>query len=560
MKTILLICLLFSGLLIVPGYAENKSDTASKEPVSHFPLDGNSNNVISSAGKARVQDGKAVAGHDGKSPGAFAFAISNKNYSSSTHNITFPVNINPSKMPQLTMTAWVKAANCYRKMFVLGNGTDKSTREIIIDSHDGMQRWGINCGKDGILYGPPLLDEWVFIAVLYDSKNQEARLIVNNQVFASRATARDGEEKAFVGALNGSIDDIRFFDRILSQSEIEAISGKPITENADELAIKDRYGYKDRLKKEDENKIKVGDIFIIDAKEFGIYDSASQTNTKAVLAEGDSIRVIEKLKNGWYKVAYKGGQQGFTTGGTIEKNAYSQGGSAFMHKLSYEFTHIFNFTKLRSWIFVVLCAIILFFVKKYFSNLDRLLLRLRKGGDEYADGGSKSSSSPSRTNFLYKIYPVTSFQWYPLLTGVIFGAAIFIGSFWDTYEMEWFFNEGFNILPIGFDRPVHWFLYIMCMICLLSMLSWIVESFVIGGPFVGLLRVIILFILNFMSLLVTFFLLILIAIIVLVMVVLWVFGSAVGSGSYKCPHCGRTFSASAGSSVSCPRCGSSLST
>jgi hypothetical protein len=560
MKTARVFCLLIIGMLIVPGFAGNKNETPSSSPISAFSLDGNGSNSITSGGKARIQGGKLVAGHDGKSQGAFSFILTNKNYSSSIRNITFPVNINPSKIPQLTITAWVKAANCYKKMFILGNGTDKSTREIIIESHDDVYRWGINCGKDGILYGPPLVDEWVFLAVIYDSKNQAARLVVNDQVYASRATARDGEEKAFVGALNGAIDDIRIYDRILTQAEIEAISGKPITGNAEDLAIKNRYGYKERMKQEEENKVKVGDIFIVDTKEFSINDTTSLTNSIAVLTEGDTIKVIDKYKDGWFKIIYKGTLKGFTTRGTITKNAYPLGGSAFLHKLSYQFTHIFDFTKMRSWIIVVIFAIILFFVKKYFTRLDGYLLRLRKGGDEYADGGSKSGSSESRLNFLHKIYPVRSLQWYPLLPGVIFGATIFIGSFWDTYEMEWFFNEGFNILPIGYDRPVHWFLYGMCMVCILITISWVVESFVVGGPLVGILRIILLLILNFMSLLVTFFLLVLVAIIILVMVALWIFGNSVGSGSYKCPSCGRSFSASAGSSVSCPGCGASLST
>jgi len=210
---------------------------------------------------------------------------------------------------------------------------------------------------------------------------------------------------------------------------------------------------------------------------------------------------------------------------------------------------------------VVVMAIIVFLVKKYFTKLDSYLLRLRKGRDEYSDGGGKSAPSPIRIHFLDKVYPVKRMPWYPMLTGVLLGATIFISSFWNGSEMEWFYNEGFNLLPIGYDRPVHWFMYIMSMVTLLLTLSWIIESFYIGGPLVGLLRVILLFIINIMTLMVTFFLLLLLVLIFIAIVALKAFGSAAaGSGNYKCPRCGRTFSASAGSSTHCPGCGASLST
>ncbi|MBK7028112.1 MAG: hypothetical protein IPH45_02405 [Bacteroidales bacterium] len=554
------LCLLLHSYLNVCG--QEKNNPSATAPVAAYLFDGNILNSAPGGGKAKIKQGNIASGHDGKAHSAYSFSIHPKTYNSSVQNMNFPIDINPSKFPLLTITAWVKATNCFRKMLVLVNGTDKYARGLIIDKHDDNFRFGMNCGKDGILYGPPLIDEWTFIAMIYDSRNQAARFIINDQVYSSRATTRDNADKAFVGAFNGTIDDIRFFDRILTQAEIEQLSGKPITGNLSELEIKDRYSYKEKRKLKEENKIKVGDIYIVDAPEYKLFDTTNQTNATKILGEGDTLYVISKYDDGWYKVTVNGGASGFTTRGTIIKYAYPSGGSSFFHKLSYEFSHIFDFTKLRSWIIVAIFAIILFFVKRYFIRLDLLLIRLRKGGDEFAGGGSKNdtSSHSQGINFLHKIYPVKAFQWYPLLTGLLLGATLFIGSFWDGYEMEWFYNEGFNILPIGYDRPIHWFFYGMTLLTILLTISWCIESFVVAGPWVGLLRILILFILNFMSLLVSFFLLVLVAAFVLIMIGLWVFGNTVGSGSYKCPSCGRSFSASAGSSVSCPGCGASLST
>lgn len=527
-------------------------------PFSAFPLDGNGQNVIPGGGKAIVKNGKTIAGHEGKQ--ALAFSITDKNYGEHVRNIVYPINISPNKFNQLTITAWVKVENCYRKMYVIGNGTEKYNRGLIVDSHDDMYRWGINCGKDGILYGPPSTNEWTFIALIYDGKNQAVRLIVNNEVFASRGTSFNVDEIAFTGALNGGIDDVRFFDRALNVEEIEAVSGIKLTSGTDDLAIKDRYSYRERRKQEEANKIKVGEVYVVHNKEFRVNNTTEYKVTSAVLTEGDTFRILSKEKENWYKIAFGNGKTGFTTRGTINKDAHLQGESAFMHKLVYGFKHIFDFTKLISWIIALVFTVILFFVKKYFIQLDAFLIRLRKGGDEHADGGGKNDVTPERPNFLHRVYPVKRMQWYPLLTGMLLGATIFIGSFWDGGEMEWFFNEGFNLLPIGYDRPVHWFLYGMSMVNIFLTLSWIVESFVIAGPLIGLLRIILLLILNFMSLLVTFFIILLLVLLFIVMVVLRAAGSAASSGSYKCPSCGRSFSASAGSSVSCPGCGASLST
>ena len=553
MKKKILLSIVAGMLLLMPALTSaNPEKTGNQAAIYSF--DG------SGSGKVKISRGTAVPGHDGKSNGAVSFEMG-KSYDKSSHNIIYPLDINQRKIPQITITAWVKATNHYGRMYIFGNGTDKRNRAIIIDDHDDQYRYGLQCGKDGVLYGPPVVDEWVFVAAIYDGKNQEARFVVNGTVFSSRAKTFDGEEKAFTGPISGAVDDIRVFDRILTQAEIEAVSGIAITTDADDLIIKDRYGYKERRKMEEENRIKVGEVYVIDAEEFKISDTTNHERSSAMLTSGDTIKIVEKLKEGWYKVAFSGMKTGFVTRASINKSAYLKGGSSFKHKFMYNLQHIFDFTKMRSWIIVVVMAIIVFLVKKYFTKLDSYLLRLRKGRDEYSDGGGKSAPSPIRIHFLDKVYPVKRMPWYPMLTGVLLGATIFISSFWNGSEMEWFYNEGFNLLPIGYDRPVHWFMYIMSIVTLLLTLSWIIESFYIGGPLVGLLRVILLFIINIMTLMVTFFLLLLLVLIFIAIVALKAFGSAAaGSGNYKCPRCGRTFSASAGSSTHCPGCGASLST
>ncbi|NOU46185.1 MAG: hypothetical protein HOO86_03885 [Bacteroidales bacterium] len=490
-----------------------------------YPLNGSGNNALAGP-KATILKGKVVAGYDGKPNGAYFFDFG-KHYSKSLHNITIPVNVNTKMYPKLSMGCWVKAAFSMQRMFVLGNGTDSRNRCIIADYHDDQFRWGLLCGSDGVLWGPPVVDEWVFVMALYDAKAQEARLIVNDQVFASRSTAGDGEEKIFVGALIGAIDDINIFDQVLTQPEIESLSGKSITKNLDKLAIQDKYAYKDRLEKEKENKIQAGDVFVVDTKELQVKSTNDEAgNVAAILTTGDSIRVLDKLEKDWYKISFKDSMTGFVRRSAILDHAYPKGSNVLWFRVSQWLKSIFDFTKLNSWIMVAVFTIILFIIVRYYTSLDQALLRLHHKRDAYADGGSKSEPDwPRRKNFLHTIYPVEWFPPYPIFTGMILGATIFIAAFWDAHEMEWFFNDGFNLLPAGYDRPIHWFLYLSCIINVIVTLSWILESFVLGGPFVGLLRIFILLILNVMSLLVTFFLLALILIITIAIFGLRALGS-----------------------------------
>jgi len=561
MKNKLLFSAIFIGAILQIAFAQKaeKAIPVTSGPIAIYNLNGNGKSETGTH-NAKILKGTLVTGFDGKASGAYNFDYG-KAYSSSIQNIIFPINITSKAQPVLTLVCWVKAETVYSRQFILGNGTEKGSRGIIADMEDGHFRWGLLCGKDGILWGSPVINDWVFLAAIYDSKNQETRLIVDDKVFASRGTSYSGEEKMFTGTLKGAIDNVQVFGRALTQTEIEKLSGKPISEGADDLAITDRYSYREKREKEKENKVKIGDVYIVDNKEFTIYDTTNKTTVKIILTEKDSLKIIAKLADGWYKVAYKGDKTGFATRSNILSGAYPLGENLLLYRIKTWFSNIFDFTKIGSWIMVVVFAIILFIVKKYFIGLDAALLRLRKNRDEYADGGGKNEVEKTKSlNFLHKIYPIQSFPWYPLLVGILLGTTLFVSSFWDAKEMEWFYNEGFNLLPIGYTRPVHWFMYGMTMITLLLTLSFVVESFVVGGPLIGLLRVLILFILNFMSLIVTFFLLVLVAIVIFIMIGLWVFSNTVGSGNYRCPKCGRSFSAGAGGSVSCPGCGASLST
>lgn len=443
-----------------------------------------------------------------------------KHYSKTVRNITIPLNI--TSMEEVTLCCRAKLSFSRQRMYVLGNGTDKRNRCIIAEYHDNQFRWGLICGKDGILWGPPVIEEWTFVAALYDSRNQEARLVVNDIVYAQRSTAGNGEEKLFVGAVIGSIEKIRIYDRLLTKAELEELSGITITTNSDALAIDDKYAFRKKREQAEENKVKEGDVFIVDVKELEIKSKNDEASgVLAILTKGDSLRVLEKLENKWYCVSSGEGKTGFLRRSAILDDTYPVGANVTVSRAKRMLDNLLDLRRLNSWLIIAVIAVIVVLAALNFRRLDDLLLRLRFNHDKFADQGSKNGSSKSKSqNFLQRIYPVRKWPSYPLLTGVLLGATIVIGAFWDPYEMEWFFNAGYNILPVGYDRPVHWFLYGSCLINLLLIISWVIESFVIAGPVVGLIRIILLSILNFMTFLVTFCLILLMAAIIIVLMVL----------------------------------------
>lgn len=443
-----------------------------------------------------------------------------KHYSKTIKNITIPLNINP--IGEVTLYCRAKLSFSMQRMYVLGNGTDKRNRCIIAEYHDEQFRWGLLCGKDGILWGPAVIDEWTCVAALYDTRNQEARLVVNNTVYAQRSTAGGGEENLFVGAITGSVDQIRIYDRLLSKTELEELSGIAITENPDALEIKDNYSFREKRELAEENKVKEGDVFIVDVKELEIRSRNDESaSVVTILTVGDSLKVLEKLENRWYSVTTGDGKTGFLRRSAILSHTYPRGANVTAFRAKQMLTNLLDLRRLNSWLIIAVLAVIVVLAAINFRRLDNLLLKIRFNHDKFADQGSKNSSAkPKRQNFLHRIYPVKRWPSYPLLSGVLLGATIVIGAFWDAYEMEWFFNEGYNILPLGYDRPIHWFLYISCLLNLLLILSWIIESFVIAGPVVGLLRIILISILNFMTFLVTFCLILLAAAIIIGLMVL----------------------------------------
>jgi len=528
--------------------------------LGYYKLDGN----------AKEADGKIKTGKmQGTKPAPDRFGIPGKAiglmYDVKRYNrnfITIPLDINPNKQPLLTITFWIQMNNSNISSGILYQSDndwskDKYSRGIYTERDGNFMRWTACCGSDGSLAGSEVLAKnWVFIALVYDRDDQATRLVVNDQVYASASKMRDGAPHLRIGPFDGQIDELRIYARVLTLAELVTLYGNDITKDTSEYSIAKRADYKARMAKEEREKVQPNTTYVVADDKFAIHDSAGSQNVISVLAKGDTFRVLQVVKNSAL-LLLPDGKQGYATISSINNASYLKGGSYLFHAFKIIVGSIFNFTNIRSWIIAVIFAIILYFVVKKYDFIDTMLNKLGRRDPMY-EGGSKSEGGSSE-NILKKVFPLKRMRWWPITIGAIFALVVFVSLLWNSGEVEWFLNEGFRVIPSGYTRSIHWVLYITFMTLMFMYIVMIIESIVVVGPLMAIPRVIILTVLMLMALLVTYYLSVLVLIIAIVMLVLFML-SAAGSGQYRCPHCGRSFSSSPGSSGSCPYCGGGVST
>ncbi|MBK6962535.1 MAG: LamG domain-containing protein [Bacteroidales bacterium] len=472
--------------------------------VAQYKLNGNALETSSDSLEGKATGIQPETDRAGNKGGATLFAGTKK---SAYGYIRFPVDLSPAGLPVATVCFWIKAGETYQKMVPLFTGEEKS-RGILTDYENGAQRWSASAGKDGLIGGPAVLkDQWAFIAVIYDSPNEQARLIVNNEVFGGRARMRKGTAGITLGNFNGTMDDLLIFDRALSLREIESISGIPVTVNVDGFAIEDRSGYRKRMEDERKSRVKPGDRYIVGYDELIIRDSINSPNTQFVFKGGDTVNVISALRNEWFVVRNQQNQQGMIRGSTLESNCYKIGKNKITFRFFNWLSQLFQFNKFRNWLFVAFFTVILIMAIRFRFELNNWFQRLGQRDPREA-GGSKNEKVHSSLNFpkFEKYFPVEKPKWWIISPGVIFGLLLVVASIWDGHEMEWYFNEGASVIPQGFTLPIHWVLWTVSILVILLILALVFESLAIAGPWAGLVRIAMLAILNLLAVIVAFYL------------------------------------------------------
>jgi len=283
---------LFTLLLLLFSLLISYSQTVNLDSglVAYYPMNGKGSDVSTNKKNGPVHTGKAASDRKGVSQSAIQFYAGTGMYK---RGLWAPIDISPSSYLKLTLTAWIKTDKTFGHQNLITNGQKENCRGFVIDKDDGEYRWSANSGSDDILYGPLVTTEWVFMAVLYDQPNEAVRLIVNNQVYASRGKMGKGVEILTIGNFEGIIDDVRIYDRLLTIPELEELYEGAINIDTDEFPIKERIDYDKKREEAKLAELWENPVRRTSKSKFRVYDEAKSSNVKAYLEEGDTITILE---------------------------------------------------------------------------------------------------------------------------------------------------------------------------------------------------------------------------------------------------------------------------
>ena len=153
--------------------------------------------------------------------------------------IQAPIDINPTKLLQVTIGAWVNVAglNSTPRHNILSCDNDGFDRGLTVDSRVGTSETGVAryCafgGSVGLVAGAPasITDGWKFVAAVFDQLAGTTTLYVEDQVFTGGAfhgpsldILRIGNNPTYGEYFNGKIDNVFIFRRALTSAQIQAI-------------------------------------------------------------------------------------------------------------------------------------------------------------------------------------------------------------------------------------------------------------------------------------------------------------------------------------------------
>jgi len=415
----------------------------------------------------------------GESRGAFRFG-GKKNH------IRIPVDINPVVMPEMTFTAWVKTS-----YFPRGN---QNIMTIFSQDDGGFDRalkirWN-STAKEMELFAYTGKEEtkhlvidrasWTFVAVVYDQDKRDVTIYTNEKKLSAKAEIIHGNDYFLIGdcprskhPFRGSIDEVRLYDRALTEAEINTL-------------FRVKAPYEEPAQAEREY------IFIVSSNSLPIREKMDETSRViGSFARNDTITNAEILVNPannerLVSFEMEPGKTGFVPVRYLNRIDITQTGfESFSDK----------YLNARSWYFWVILVGLLVLAGIYiakFKVIDEFMI--------YQANQNKYPGTP----------------WAPMgaiLLGAVMGAFI---VFWQT-DTEAFFNTPM-LWPRG--HALHtWLVWLFMIAMLAGLIASAVESFIKAGPVWGMLRLLLILlvsVLAFFSTMIIAAMLLVIAIVIMV--------------------------------------------
>ncbi|MGE0084197.1 MAG: LamG-like jellyroll fold domain-containing protein [Desulfococcaceae bacterium] len=199
-----------------------------------YPFDGNARDTGGGENHGVVNGAKLTNDKYANADKAYDF-------NGTSSYIATPLNINPSEMPTLTMSAWVWPRQA-------GGDVNEDRRQVFSHDDGGFDRsllmedskWHVFTGGTNWNTGATAeLNTWQHVAVVFEQNN--VRFYKNGQRYSFGSAPGTGTSvsKLMIGDnpvstwnefFDGVIDDVRIFSRALSQSEVQEIyTGTPAT-------------------------------------------------------------------------------------------------------------------------------------------------------------------------------------------------------------------------------------------------------------------------------------------------------------------------------------------
>ena len=208
--------------LILAGILVNLFTTAANASlIAYYDFNGNANDVSGNGNHATSIVGVTqVAGKTGQA----------YDFSGAGQYIDIPVNINPDSLPFLTMGAWVQTDAAGSSGKVISHDDGGFDRTIGLDARGGSTGWSAFTGVGVLGDTPATQGNWQFIAVAYNQNANSVLLYIDGVIQTSAGMVNSGANLTRIGGnptfgnyFDGRIDDVFFYDEVLSQAALDQI-------------------------------------------------------------------------------------------------------------------------------------------------------------------------------------------------------------------------------------------------------------------------------------------------------------------------------------------------
>lgn len=222
--------LLFPSSLLAGDLPPTRASKVDEIPtgglVLHLPFDGNAEDMSGLENHAAAFGAMPTEDKFGNARSAY--------FLDGGSHLIAPLCISPSVMPQVTMVLWAKTDRADRHGFLLtnaqGHGSARALSMRRSTEREGVF-WATSTNRDGSwIWQKTVVGEWAFLAVSFDHGSKWMQLHVNGEMYERDCTADNGGSELAIGMhpglgnfFQGSIDEVRVYDRILTEGEIAAL-------------------------------------------------------------------------------------------------------------------------------------------------------------------------------------------------------------------------------------------------------------------------------------------------------------------------------------------------